>query len=114
MRKALIATCAPWYSPRQMSVNPPDATAILPRLSSPVESTAEAGSLSIVLHMFPKAVTNFAFCGSTVGYAFAQMVELRFQQGRTKNPDLPDLPCPRILSDLLVSIPECFAVVLCC
>jgi len=113
MRKALMATCAPWYSPRQMSVNPPDATTMLPRFSSPAESTADAGSRSIVPHTFPKAVMNFVFCGSTVGYAFAEMMELRFQQRRTNDPGLPDLPCRQILSDLLVSILGCFAVVLC-
>jgi len=96
-----------------MSVNPPDATAMLPRFSSPAESTAEAGSRSIVLHTFPKAVINFALCGSTVGYAFAEMMELRSEQGRTNDPDLPDLPCPQILSGPPVSIPECFAVVPC-
>ena len=96
-----------------MSVNPPDDTTMLLHFSSPAESTAEAGSRSIVPHTFPKAVTNFAFCGSTVGYAFAEMMELRFQPRRTNYPDLLDLPCPQILSDLLVLIPECFAVVLC-
>jgi len=71
-RKVLIAAGALWYFPRQMSVNPPDATAVVPHSSSSAESTAEAGSRSIVLHTFPKVVINFASCRSTVGYAFAE------------------------------------------
>ena len=71
MRKALIATCLLPHVPRQTSVSPPDATAMVPLFSSLAESTAEAGRRSVALHTLPKAVTNFAFCGLTVGYAFA-------------------------------------------
>ena len=71
-----METCLPRYSPLQMSVNPPVATAISPRFSSPAESTIEAGSRSVVLATAPKAVVNFAFCESVVdGYAFAKIVE---------------------------------------
>jgi hypothetical protein len=66
-----MATRVPWYSPLQMSVDPPDTTAMLPRFSSAVESTAEVGSRPVALHTFPKAATNLAFFGETDGYAFA-------------------------------------------
>jgi len=75
MRNALIATCAVLYSPRQMSVNPPDATAILPRFASPTESSVEVGSCPVALHTFPNAITDFASCGSIVGYAFVEVME---------------------------------------
>lgn len=102
----MIATCVLLYCPRQTSVSPPDATAMLPRFSSPAESTAEVGSRSVALHTFPRAVTNFAFCGSMVGYAFAGMIKRWFQQGITGDPGAPDRLCPRISSDPLVAVPK--------
>ena len=80
VRKALIATCIPLYSPRQTSVNPPDAAAVLLCFLSPTESTAEGGSCSVVLHTFPKTVTNFAVCGSMVGYTFAENMKVRLKE----------------------------------
>lgn len=75
MRKDLRATKFPFKSPCQISVNPPDLAAILRRFASPgVESTAEVGRWSVALHTPPSAVINLAFCGSTVGYAFAETV----------------------------------------
>ena len=70
MRKALIATRASPKPPFQMSVSPPDATAMFPRLSSPPERTDEAGSRTAALHRLPRAVIYLAFCESMVGYAF--------------------------------------------
>ena len=70
-----MATCMKWYSPRQMSVNPPDATAMLPRFSSPVESKAKVGSRSVALHTSPNAITNSASGEWIVGYAFGEMME---------------------------------------
>ena len=79
-RKALKATCTLWNSPRQTSVNPPDAAAMVPCFSSPAESTTEVGSCPTVLHTFPNAVTDFAFCLSIVGYAFAGAMKHRPQE----------------------------------
>ena len=73
-----MTTCVPLYSPLQTSVSPPDATGVSPRFSSPTESTAEGGSRSVTLHTFPKAVTNLVVCESTVGYAYAEVIEGRF------------------------------------
>jgi len=83
MRKALMATWAPLYSPRQMSVKPPDATALVPRFSSPAVSTAEVGRRSVALQTSPKAVTNFVLKKSIVGYVFARVVGVRFREIRT-------------------------------
>ena len=113
IRKALIATGLRAHSPRQTSVSPPDATAMLPRLSSPAESTAEVGSRSIALHTFPKVATNLAVCKSTVGYAFAKMMKSRFQERRVGRLDIPDRLCPRISPDLLVLVPGRLATVPC-
>ena len=51
-RKALMATCVPSHSPRQRSVNPPDATAMLPHFLSPVENTVEVGRHPVAPHTF--------------------------------------------------------------
>lgn len=70
IRKGLIATVRPFKSPRQVSVKPPDATAMFLSLSSPEESTAVAGSRRVALHTVPRAIMYFAFCESRVGYTF--------------------------------------------
>ena len=114
IRKALIATSVPRYFPRQMSVSPPDATAILPRFLSPAVSTAEVGSCSVTLHMFPKAVTNLAFCESTVRYALADIMEVRFRERGMSCLNLPNQLCPQTPSDPLVLAPERPAAVPCC
>jgi hypothetical protein len=59
---------------------------MVPRFSSPVESRAEVGSRSVALHTFPNAITNLAFCGSTVGYAFAEMMEGSVQRKNESSP----------------------------
>ena len=74
-----------------MSVNPPDATAMLPRFSSPVESTDEVGSRSVALHTSPNAITNFASGEWMVGYAFAEMMDIE-REGLTVF-DVPGQPC---------------------
>ena len=109
MRNALIATWAPLYSPRQTSVNPPDATAMVPHFTSPVKTTAEVGSRSVALHTSPKAVRNFVLDESIVGYAFTRVVSWDLGD----KSDLPDRPCPKIWSVPPVLVPECFAVVPC-
>ena len=81
-----MATRLPCKSPFQMSVSPPEATAILPRFSSPVVRTAEVGSCTIALHRLPKAVKIFAFCESIVGYAFTEITDQRFPGERTSQP----------------------------
>ena len=91
--KTLIATCVPECFPRQMSVNPPEATATSLRFSSPVERIAEAGSRSVALHTFPKAVTDFAVCKLAIGYAYAEMMEGRFKEKMVGHPDPPDRLC---------------------
>ena len=73
-----MANCMALYSPRQMGVNPPDATAMLPRFSSPAESRVEVGSRSVALHTSPNAITNFASGESIVVYAFAEIMEGRY------------------------------------
>ena len=59
-----------------MSVSPPDATAIAPRVSSPSESMAEAGSRTVALHRFPKGAIYLTFCESRVGYASSKAMSL--------------------------------------
>ena len=66
MGNFLMATGTALYSPLQMSVNPPDATGILPRFSSPADIVAEVGSRSVALHTPPNAITNIEIRGSTV------------------------------------------------
>ena len=75
MRKALMATRFSPKSPFQISVSPPEATAIFPRFTSPTERMAEVGSCTIPLHKLPRAVRILAFCGSMVRYAFAERVD---------------------------------------
>ena len=105
--RALMATCVASYSPRQVSVDPPDATAMLPCFSSPVERMAEVGSRSMALHTFPNAVTSLASWGLTVGYAFVETTKGEFQEAekRTDHADGPDRPCPRTSTAPLVSTP---------
>jgi hypothetical protein len=78
-----MATCPLRYSPRQTSVSPPDARAMLPRFSSPAESTAEVGSCKVTLHTFPKVDIYFAFCASMDGYACAKIMEGMFREIKT-------------------------------
>jgi len=80
-----MATCMEQYSPRQMSVNHPDATSMLPRFSSPVESRAEVGSRSAALHISPNAITNLASGEWMVGYAFAEMTEGGYRERRVNH-----------------------------
>ena len=75
----MIATCAPQYSPPQVSVDPPNVAATSPRLLSPAESTTGVGSRSMALHRPPNAVTDFTFCESTVGYICSEEIEGNFQ-----------------------------------
>ena len=97
-----------------MSVNPPDATAMLPRFSSPAESRAEVGSRSVALHTSPNVITNFAFDESMVGYAFAEIMEGRYRERRIGYFDIPDRPCLEISFDPFVSVLGSFAVAPCC
>ena len=83
-RKALIATSLPPYFPRHISASPPDATASSPRFSSPVESMADVGSCTVILHTFPKADMYFTFCGLTVGYTYTETTEGRFRGERNE------------------------------
>ena len=104
IRKALIATRMSPKSPRQISVNPPEATAILSRFWSPVESTAEVGSRWIALHTSPRAITRFTFCESRERYAFG---EVRTQDFRRDGYFYtPDRFCRRISPDPLEKVRE--------
>lgn len=111
IRSALITTCTPPCSPRQMSVSPLESSARLPRFSSPAESTAEVGSRSITLHTLPEADANFAFRESTVGYASGGTSEdfEREKRAITRH-NIPDRLSLKTSSDPLVSVPERFAV----
>jgi hypothetical protein len=70
-----MATRRSPQSPLQTSVRPSEATAIVPRFSSPVKRTAEDGSRKVALHVFPKLMIYFIFCESKVGNAFVKVNE---------------------------------------
>ena len=99
-----MATCLPPHSPRQTSASPPDARAILPRFSSPSESTAEVGSCCVTLHTFPKVVMNFVVRESAVGYALTEAMKGRLREEMTGGLDVPDRFCPQISFDPPVSV----------
>jgi hypothetical protein len=92
MRRALIATITPYKAPFQMSVNPPDDIAISPRLLIPSESTDEAGSSPVALHISPRAVIHLEFCELSVGYACTRIMR-QFQRGEQTVSVIPDRPC---------------------
>ena len=69
MRKALRATCLLPQTPRQMSVVPPDATAICPVLFSPSRDPVDLGRFKMTLEMSPRVATNFASRVRTEGAA---------------------------------------------
>ena len=104
MRRALMATCVASCSPRQVSVNPPDATAMPPCFSSPAERMAEVGSRSIALHTFPNASTYLVSCGLTVGYAFPETKKERFKRLRGE----------RFVSTYLIDLVHEFRLLLLC
>jgi len=70
MRKALKATGLLFKVPRQMSVVPPDATAISPRFSIPRSDPTELGSSPVSLEISPRVATNFGSFARSVGAAY--------------------------------------------
>lgn len=108
-----MATCSPLPVPRQISPIPPESMAMSLFFSSAAENMAEAGSRPVAPHTSPKAVMNFALCGSMPGYTFAH----RTGQGRVQEWKIirhrPDQPCLQISPDLPVSVPERFEAVPC-
>ena len=88
-----MATCVAQYSPRQTSVNAPEAAGSLPRVSSPSESTAEVGNRPVALHTFPKITVDLASCRSTVGYALVEIVEGGYEGRSVNHLDVPGRPC---------------------
>ena len=99
-----MVTCLEKYSPRQVSVNPPDEMAIFPCFSSPAERIAEVGSRSIALHKFPNASTYLVACGLTVGYTFPEMTKGEFKRLRGE----------RFVSTYLVDLVHEFGLFLWC
>lgn len=71
MRKALKATDLSFKDPRQISVVPPDATAISPRFWSPRSDPTELGSSPVSLEISPSVATSFVSFARSVGAAYS-------------------------------------------
>jgi len=70
MRKALKATGLSFRVPLQISVVPPDATAISPRFLSPCSNPMDLGSSPVSLEISPNAAMSFGSFRRLVGAAF--------------------------------------------